>query len=124
MKKIFILGKWSFTSMFAVFGILHFGPLEYSIGYVPSFLPWPAVWVYFSGVCLIAFSLSAWLGKKDQLAAFLLAIMLLLFVILIHIPTAISGNFTGLIAIFRDLAMSGAALMYASAFAKDKVFSL
>ena len=31
-----------------------------------------------------------------------------------------AGDFTGAIAMFRDLAMGGAALMYAGAFAKDK----
>lgn len=120
MKIIFLSGKYVFASMFAVFGLIHFGPLEFSIDYVPEFLPWPAIWVYFSGICLIAFSLSAWLGKKDQLAAFLLTLMLLLFVMLIHVPHAIAGDFTGAIAMFRDLAMGGAALMYAGAFAKDK----
>lgn len=119
MKRITKIGKWFFVSVFAVFGFLHFGPLEFSLPYIPSFLPFPAFWVYFSGACLIAFSVSAWLGKLDKLAALLLALMMLLFVVMIHIPGAIDGDFVQMIGIFRDTAMMGAALMYADKYAKD-----
>ncbi|MEO0725899.1 MAG: hypothetical protein AAFZ63_15255 [Bacteroidota bacterium] len=60
---------------------------------MPSFLPFPAFWVYFTGLCLIAFTLSAILKKWDGLAAVLLGVMLLLFVVMIHIPKAIKGDF-------------------------------
>ncbi len=119
MKKITQLGKWFFVSVFAVFGFLHFGPLEFSLPYIPSYLPYPAFWVYFSGVGLVAFSVSAWVGKLDKLAALLLALMLFLFIVMIHIPGAIQGDFIQLIGIFRDTAMMGAALMYADRYAKD-----
>ncbi|MCG8388351.1 MAG: DoxX family protein [Cytophagales bacterium] len=119
MKKITQLGKWFFVSVFAVFGFLHFGPLEFSLPYIPSYLPYPAFWVYFSGAGLVAFSVSAWVGKLDKLAALLLALMLFLFIVMIHIPGAIQGDFIQLIGIFRDTAMMGAALMYADRYAKD-----
>lgn len=119
MKKITQLGKWFFVSVFAVFGFLHFGPLEFSLPYIPSYLPYPAFWVYFSGAGLMAFSVSAWVGKLDKLAALLLALMLFLFIVMIHIPGAIQGDFIQLIGIFRDTAMMGAALMYADRYAKD-----
>lgn len=119
MKKITQLGKWFFVSVFAVFGFLHFGPLEFSLPYIPSYLPYPAFWVYFSGAGLLAFSVSAWVGKLDKLAALLLALMLFLFIVMIHIPGAIQGDFIQLIRIFRDTAMMSAALMYADRYAKD-----
>lgn len=122
MEKVMKMGKWFFVSVFAVFGFLHFGPLEFSLPYIPSYLPFPAFWVYFSGACLIAFSVSAWIGKLDKLAALLLALMMLLFVLLIHIPGAIAGDFIQTIGIFRDTAMMGAALMYADKYAKDGRF--
>lgn len=59
MKSMTKLGKWIFASMFAVFGLLHFGPLEFSLSYIPDFLPFPTFWVYFSGLALITFSVSA-----------------------------------------------------------------
>ena len=119
MKHITKIGKWCFTSVFAVFGLLHFGPLQFSLPYVPAYLPFPAFWVYFSGLCLIAFSVSAWWGRLDKLAAYCLAVMMLLFILLIHIPGAIAGDFIQTIGIFRDAAMMGAALMYAEKYAKD-----
>ncbi|MEM7572862.1 MAG: DoxX family protein [Bacteroidota bacterium] len=112
-------GKWLFILPFAVFGLLHFGPLEYTLPYVPEFLPLPSFWIYFSGLGLLAFCLSAMLGKLDRLAAYLLALMLLLFVAIIHIPGAIQGDFVQLIGIFRDTAMAGAALLYAEFVARD-----
>ncbi|WKN40968.1 hypothetical protein [Tunicatimonas pelagia] len=119
MKKITKAGKWVFVSMFAVFGLLHFGTLEFSLPYIPSFLPFPAFWVYFSGIALVAFSMSAWIGKLDKLAALLLALMMFSFVVLIHIPGAIAGDFVQTIGIFRDTTVMGAALMYADKFARD-----
>jgi len=122
MKNITRSGKWIFASMFTIFGLLHFGPLKYSLPYIPDYMPFPTFWVYFSGACLIAFSLSVWIGKWDKLAAILLALMMLLFVLMIHIPGAISGDFVQLIGIFRDTAMMGSALMYAHLFARDQTF--
>lgn len=119
MKDIMKIGKWFFVSVFAVFGFLHFGPLEFSLPYIPSYLPFPAFWVYFSGTALVAFSVSAWIGRLDKLASILLALMMLLFVLMIHIPGAIEGDFVQTIGIFRDLGMMGAALMYADKYAKD-----
>lgn len=117
------LGRWLFIFPFAVFGFLHFGPLEFSLPYVPSWLPAPAFWVYFIGGCLLAFTLSAALKKLDGLAAILLAVLLLVFVLTIHLPKAASGDFLGIIATFRDVCMAGAALLYAAYLAQDLRFT-
>ena len=119
MNKIINLGKWFFILPFLAFGFLHFGPLEFSLPYVPAWLPFPAFWVYFVGVCFILFVISVLLKKYDKLAAVLLALCLFLFVVLIHIPSAIGGDFKSIIGSIRDMTMCGAALMYAGAFAKD-----
>jgi uncharacterized membrane protein len=119
MNNIIKLGKWFFIVPFAIFGFLHFGPLEFSLPYVPKWLPFPAFWVYFVGVCFFAFTISAIIKKYDKLAAVLLALCLLLFVLLVHIPGAASGDFKSVIGAVRDITMCGAALMYAGAFAKD-----
>ena len=116
------IGKWLFVLPFAAFGLLHFGPLAFSLPYIPSYLPFPAFWVYLTGGCLVAFTASAILKKFDGLAALLLGIMLLLFVLMIHIPKAIEGDFLQVIATLRDTAMAGAALIYASVMASDRRF--
>jgi len=114
--------KYLFVLPFAVFGLLHFGPLEFSLPYVPSYLLAPALWVYFTGICLLTFTASAVLGKWDKLAAYLLALMLLLFVVMIHIPQALGGDFVQFIAIFRDAGVAGATLLYGEYLAKDPSF--
>jgi putative oxidoreductase len=119
MNNIIKLGKWFFILPFALFGFLHFGPLEFSLPYVPKWLPLPAFWVYFVGVCFFAFTISAIIKKYDKLAAVLLALCLFLFVVIVHIPSAASGDFKSVIGAIRDITMCGAALMYAGAFAKD-----
>ena len=122
MKTILQSGRWLFASMFAIFGLLHFGPLEFTLGYIPSYLPFPVFWVYFAGVALITFSVSAWTRTLDKLAAVLLALMLLLFVLMIHVPRAAEGDFMGILGVFRDTANIGAALMYADKYARDNRF--
>lgn len=122
MKTILQSGRWLFASMFAIFGLLHFGPLEFTLNYIPSYLPFPVFWVYFAGVALITFSVSAWTRTLDKLAAVLLALMLLLFVLMIHVPRAAEGDFMGILGVFRDTANIGAALMYADKYARDNRF--
>jgi uncharacterized membrane protein len=119
MNSFISFGRRLFVFPFALFGLLHFGPLEFSLPYVPAWLPFPAFWVYFVGVCFLLFVLSVFLKKYDKLAAVLLAFCLLLFVIFVHIPTAIGGDFKAIIGSIRDICMAGAALMYAQAFAQD-----
>lgn len=120
MHTLSAVGKWLFILPFAVFGLLHFGPLEFSLPYIPNYLPAPAFWVYFTGACLLAFTVSTIWGKWDGLAAILLGSMLLLFVVMIHIPKAIDGDFVQFISIFRDTAMAGAAFLYARYVATDQ----
>ena len=119
MKSILNLGKWLFILPFAVFGILHFVPIAFTMPYIPDYLPFKVFWICFSGVCLIAFTVAAALKKFDKLAAMLLALELILFVLIIHIPKALEGDFIQFIGIFRDTAMAGAALLYAKFVAKD-----
>lgn len=123
MNTLNNIGKWFFILPFAAFGLLHFGPLEHSLHYIPNFLPAPAFWVYFTGACLLAFTVSAVIKTFDGLAAVLLGIMMLCFVFMIHIPKAIEGDFLQVIATFRDTGMAGAAFLYATTMAKDLRFS-
>ena len=123
MKAIKNIGRWVFILPFAAFGFLHFGPLEFSLPYVPAWLPAPAFWVYFLGACLLAFAISAVVRKLDGLASVLLAVLLMTFVVVIHLPKAASGDFLGVIASLRDICMAVAALIYGAYLAKDLRFT-
>lgn len=118
-----IVARGLFITPFALFGLLHFGPLTFSLPYVPSWLPAPAFWIYFLGLCLVAFAVSAFVRRLDGLASLLLAGLLFVFVAVVHLPTALRGDFAGVIGSLRDAAMAGAALLYGLYIAKDKRFT-
>jgi putative oxidoreductase len=113
MNAIYGLGKYLFAIPFAVFGIFHFMKADDMAGMAFG----QTILVYIAGAALIAASISMIIGKFDKLATVLLAVMLLLFVFLIHLQPAMDGDMTGLL---KDTMLAGAALLYAKNEAKDK----
>lgn len=114
MNAITGLGKYLFAIPFAIFGIMHFAAAGDMAGMTPGGAPM----VYFTGLCLLAASVSMLIGKFDKLAAVLLAIMLLLFAFIVHAPN-MGENPSEMGNILKNLALAGAALMYAHSMAKD-----
>jgi uncharacterized membrane protein YphA (DoxX/SURF4 family) len=72
--------------------------------------------VYISGLGLLGAAISMIIGKWDKLASVLLAVMLLLFVFLVHLQPALEGDMGQLL---KDTALAGGALNYAKYMAKD-----
>ena len=70
-------------------------------------------------MALIAAAVSMIIGKLDKLAAVLLAVMMLLFVALIHAKGAAAGDQAATGNLLKDLMLAGAALMYAKTSARD-----
>ncbi len=112
MKRLIGLGRYLFAIPFAIFGINHFMYADQMAGMAPG----GKGMVYFTGLALILAAVSMLIGKLDRLAAVLLAVMLLLFII----PHAqgMSENPMEMVNILKNLALAGGALMYAS-MAKD-----
>ena len=77
----------------AVFGVYHFIYPQNLLAYVPSFLP-PAgnLWVYIPGAAFILAAVAFITNKKVKLAAYLLAALLLIFVLTIHLPNYLNGS--------------------------------
>lgn len=67
-------------------GVMHFKFAHFVAGIVPQWLPWHLFWAYFTGVALLAAGVGIVVRKLTYVAAILLAIMLSLFVLLIHVP--------------------------------------
>lgn len=125
MNAFLSLGRYFFAIPFAIFGLFHLMKADAMAAMVPSYMPMGVVWVYLSGLGLIAAAVSVLLGKYDKLAAVLLSVILLLFAGMIHIPGAMSGGETAqlsLINLLRDFSHAGAAMLYASHLAKDHSF--
>lgn len=96
------------------FGMGHLTNANQMAGLVPQWMPFPVVWVYLTGLALLAAAASFILNKKVELAGKLLALMLVIFVLTIHLPGVIGGNEMSMPMMFKDLAMAGAALYFSA----------
>jgi uncharacterized membrane protein len=72
------------------FGLYHFFQPKNLIVYVPEFIPGGIVWVYLVGIAFILAGVAFIMHKRVQLAGYLLALLLIIFVLAIHLP-----NFLG-----------------------------
>ena len=116
MNSIIGLGKYLFAIPFIVFGIFHFMNANEMAGMAFN----SSLLVYLVGVALVAAGISTIIGKMDRLANLLLALLLILFVILVHAPglgneETMQMSMSGML---KDIALAGGALMAASQ-AKD-----
>ena len=117
LNSITSLGKWLFIVPFVGFGIMHLMAGDKMGGMVP--IPGGSIWVYVTGLAMVAFGISVILGKMDKLAAVLLALLLVLYVVLIHLPGAMKGDQMATASLLKDIGLAGGALMYARGFARD-----
>jgi uncharacterized membrane protein YphA (DoxX/SURF4 family) len=115
--KIVALGPMCYAVPLAVFGAEHFTAAQFIVKGVPSWMPGAWFWTFFVGTALFAAALSLALNKQAGLAATLTALMLFLFVVMLHIPGAIAtprDRFRWVVAL-RDLSFSAGALAFAGA---------
>lgn len=117
MNAILGLGKWLYAAPFLVFGLFHFMGAKGMAEMMSP--PGGEIMVYITGAALVAAAVSMFIGKMDKLAATLLGVMLLLFVLILHLPGAMEGNQLSTTMVLKDLSMAGAAWMYARHVAKD-----
>lgn len=117
MNALLSAGKYLFALPFLVFGAFHFMNADAMAGMVP--LPGGAIWVYLTGLGLIAAAISIFIGKMDKLATFLLGAMLLIFVLAVHLKGAMAGDQGATSGFLKDLALAGASWLYAAHIAKD-----
>lgn len=120
MHTVLSLGRWLFPIPFAIFGLMHFMDTSQMADKIPSYLPVPIFWVYLAGTGLIGAAVAMLLGKYDKLAATLLAIELMLFIVLLHLPAIMGGDKMVMSHLLKDLALAGAAMFYAQYVAKDR----
>ena len=111
-------GRYMFAIPFFIFGVFHFMSAQDMAGMIPGWLPGGVFWVILTGVALIAAAISMVVRVLDFLAAFLLGIMLLLFVLVLHLPGALEGDQMSTSNLLKDLALAGASWLYAGYIAK------
>jgi uncharacterized membrane protein YphA (DoxX/SURF4 family) len=114
-RKLMPLGPLFLAAFLILGGIQHFVYLDFVTKLVPSWVPAPQLWVYFTGTALIAGGVGILVPKTARLAATMTGIMILLWVVLLHIPRAVAdphnaGETSG---VFEALALSGVAFVLA-----------
>jgi uncharacterized membrane protein len=74
-----------------VFGLYHFVKPKNLLVYVPEFMPGGILWVYFVGAAFILAAIAFITHKQVKLAGYLLALLLIIFVIAIHLPNYLNS---------------------------------
>jgi uncharacterized membrane protein YphA (DoxX/SURF4 family) len=106
-------GKYLFAAPMAIFGIFHLMNGPAMAGMVPGFVPGGVIWVYITGLALLAAAVAIITGKKAKLASVLLAALLLVFVLTVHLKGAMAGDHLAVGSLLKDLALAGGALVFA-----------
>jgi len=102
-----------------VFGIYHFRHPKELLIYIPAFVPGGIIWVYFVGGAFILAALAFITNRLVGLAGYLLAVLLLIFVLTVHLPNYLhSGDQDmrqmALVNLLKDTALAAFALYIAS----------
>lgn len=102
-----------------VFGIYHFVHPKWMLVYVPDFIPGGITWVYITGMAFIGAALAFMTNRLVKLAGYLLAALLLIFVLTIHLPNYLHAGDVEMqqqafVNLLKDTAIMGFALFIAS----------
>ena len=116
MNNLTNLGRILYALPFAVFGIMHLMAASDMAGMVPGWVPGGVLWVYLTGVALIAATVAIITKKRISLATLLLGILMFTFVLTIHIPSVMGGNQMSMSQVLKDFSLGGAALMMSGLF--------
>lgn len=110
---------WLLAIVMVVFGIMHFTHPNEMLNYVPLYLPRGIMWVYLVGVAFILAAVAFMSNRYVSLAGYLLAALLVTFVLLIHIPNHLNSGDPimrqlALVNALKDTAIAGFAMYIAS----------
>ena len=110
---------WLLAVVMILFGIQHFRSPEIFANFVPPFLPGGEIWVYFVGVAFILAAIAFITNRFVALAGYLLAALLLVFIVTIHWPnfrnaSSVENSQQTLANMLKDLAIAAFALYVAS----------
>ena len=124
MKQLSTIGRVLFALPFAVFGINHFIMQDFYLGMLTSFIPGGAYVIIFTGLIMIAASVSIIMKKFVQAASWTLAGLLFLFIVTIHIPHLFSADVEtqkmAMVAGLKDLSLLGGAILIGRICKKDE----
>lgn len=122
MKQYHIVSRiaiYLLAAVMIVYGAIHLLKPHDLVVYIPDYIPGGVLWVHVVGGAFILGGISFILNKWVKMAGYLLAILLFVFVIVIHLPNYLNAGNTetqamALINILNDTAIAGFALHLAA----------
>ena len=112
MEMITKQAKYIFALPFLIFGAMHLMMADNMAGLVPAYVPGGVLWVYLTGLALVAASLAIMLNKMAKLASLLLGVLMLVFALTIHLAAVIGGDQMAMGSFLKDMALAGATFFY------------
>ena len=114
-NEVAIVSRIAYGLCLIVFAFFHFSKAPVMAGGVPSFIPGGIIWVYITGIALVLAGIAFIINKKVKLAAYLLGLMLIIFVLTIHLPGFLNAGDAevrqgALINLLKDTAIAAFAL--------------
>jgi uncharacterized membrane protein len=109
------LGPFFLASFFIMGGIEHFVYARFVYQMIPAWVPAHPFFTYFTGIALLTGGSGILIPRVARLAGILVGVMIFSWVLLLHIPKALSDlhKVSETTAIFEALALSGAAFLVA-----------
>ncbi len=105
---------------FIGFGIGHLLNASMMAGAVP--IPGGVIWIYVTGLAMILAGIAAITKIQGVTAMYLLALLMFIYIISIHVPNIMKPETMqmGLMSLYKDVSIMGAALLLAGIFKKEK----
>jgi uncharacterized membrane protein len=94
-ESLVLVGRFLFAAALVVVGVQHFMYAKFIATLIPTWIPGHLFWSYFVGVAFIAAALSLATKIQGRLAAALLGLMFLLWVIVLHAPRVVASPHNG-----------------------------
>jgi uncharacterized membrane protein len=113
LDRLIPLSRVFLSAFLIVAGIQHFLYVTFVATLVPRWIPGHLFWTYVAGIALIAGGLGILIPKLTHLAALLTGIMIFLWIVLLHIPRALTAphDANETTAVFEAIAISATALL-------------
>jgi len=117
-----IVGRILFVVPFLAFGVRHLMYANMMAGMVP--IPGGAIWIYVTGICMIAASIAAITGIQGRNAMLLLALLVIILAVTIQLPAMMGSDpmmkMGGTVSFYKDLGLAGGALILAGVFGRKE----
>lgn len=115
-ERLAALAGWPIAAFMVLSGCLHFVYNDFVASLIPPWIPWHMMWTYFAAVCLIGGGIGIVVPATRRLATLLSGIMIVSWVPLVHIPSALHDlkNPGASVPVFEALAFGSALILVAA----------